>query len=99
MSNDSLIDELLQHSLDSSISVSQLVKYCSILADDIEDKEMALWCEAELDGHEKVPEYRKVYGRLTAQDIYNRTIPVSFEDHTTSDEYSTVQLKNVNKRH
>lgn len=92
MSN-AIIDELLQHSMDSETSVSQLVKYCSILADNIDDAEMGKWCEAELYGFDDLPEYRKVYGEVTALDLYNRRIKVRFSDAEMSELLSVVWVQ------
>ena len=92
MSDQTPIDELLQHSLDANTSISLLVRYSSILAGQINDAAMEKWCESELEGFKKLPDYRKVYGVLTGEDSYLRSMPIGFADTKEAEFLSKVQM-------
>ncbi len=78
----SLILELQQEAVNSSVPVSELLRKALIVASKLELDEMMEWIDHEMNGYEKgdeTPEYRKVEGEFKTYDKYLGWTDVDFE--------------------
>jgi hypothetical protein len=79
----SLIEELQRDALDSTISVSDLLRKSLVVAAKLNLEEFRAWVEHELNGYEdtqQVPDYRKVMGRIVAFNPARGYIPAIIPD-------------------
>jgi hypothetical protein len=79
----SIVLELQRDVLDSSVSVSDLLRKALLIATKLDIPEFKSWIENELSGYRSesvVPPYRESAGTLMGQDRWGRWLPVLFSD-------------------
>jgi hypothetical protein len=71
----SLIDQLRQEAMDSSMKVSDLLAKAYVVAKSLSQSDMVEWTQNELNGYgsnEECPDYRRLRGNLVALNVYSR---------------------------
>jgi hypothetical protein len=84
-----LVEQLQEEALDSTKSITDLLRKALVVAKKLGIKDFEDWINAELNGYsgtnENIPEYRKVAGEIKAYNPYNNFhMPIVIQDAKTS---------------
>lgn len=83
-----LVNQLQADALDSSVSLTTLLRKVKVAAVKLGLTDTLEWVDAELDGYtKKVPDYREVHGKLKWFNPMRGYLPVAFQDNRTANEY------------
>ncbi|WP_202708324.1 hypothetical protein [Sporosalibacterium faouarense] len=92
----SIIIDLQREALDSSQSVTELLRKAYVVARKLKVKELKDWIDSELNGHkckyEDIPEYRNVNGETKGWNPYRGWIPLLIDDTKISSLLSSRKL-------
>lgn len=91
----SLVEELQRDALDQSVSLTELLQKCLVVAIKLEIDEFASWARLELDGYKeknKIPEYRIVHGEPQVFNPYRGYQPLRFANHKQADKMSIMHF-------
>lgn len=93
----SLVMELQRDSLDSKVSIADLIKKAYVVARKLNVLEFQEWLNNEMNGYDKVsyediPEYRTVRGIAQFHNPYQGWIPIIFEDNEIEKYYNSRKI-------
>lgn len=90
----SLVLDLQQDAMNSSVLVSQLLRKALAVASKLDVGEFRAWVEKELNGYndEPKPAYREIHGQIKAFNPYNGYIPVIIQNTQTAAKLSSTHL-------
>lgn len=90
----SLIEELQRDALNRSVSVTELLQKCLVVATKLGVGEFAAWTRLELDGYKKteVPEYRVIHGQPQVFNPYHGYQPLRFGDSEHAERFSKMHF-------
>lgn len=94
---DSMVFQLQKDAMDTSVSVSHLLRKAKFIANELNQLEILIWIDRELKGYEvqnigKLPPYRQIRATPIGYDRLNRPWPIRFDSSEYSEALSKAKI-------